>query len=364
MRVLVASQEFKGSLGAVEACEAIARGIGAARPDWSIDLLPLSDGGPGFLDALSGAVAIDIREARVRDALGRPRMGRYGLAAGGEEAFIEAAEANGLSRIAPGERDALAATSAGVGNLIAAATAHGPRRVTVGVGGSATSDGGAGMAAALGARLLDRRGRVLGAGVRPLLELDRIEWDARRSRDTTFVVAADVQNPLVGRDGAAAVYGPQKGAGPAAVAIIEAALARYAAVLLRDLGADVAALPGAGAAGGLAAGLIAFLGARLVSGFDVVATATGLEGRAAAADFVATGEGSYDAQSAAGKGPARVVALARALGRRWVLFAGRTPAKGDGIVALSDIEPDEVRSMARAAELLAEAARRWALQVA
>ena len=173
MRVLVASQEFKGSLSAEEACDAIAAGIRAAVPGWDIDLVPLSDGGPGFIDALRRAVRCDTGAATVHDALGRPVLARYLVTRDDGHVIIEAAQANGLFHIAPGERDALRADTRGVGELIAAAAPQGAKRVIIGVGGSATSDGGAGMAVALGARLLDDAGQPIGPGVPPLLRLDR-----------------------------------------------------------------------------------------------------------------------------------------------------------------------------------------------
>lgn len=360
MRALVASQEFKGSLSAAEACEAIAAGLKAAAPDWQVDLVPLSDGGPGFIDALRRAIRCDIGAVAVHDALGRPVLARYLVTGGAGDVIIEAAQANGLVHIEPGERDALRADTRGVGELIAAAVTPGTRRLIVGVGGSATSDGGAGMAMALGARLLDRAGHSIGDGVQPLLSLDRIEWERGRFSGLDVVVAADVRNPLVGPDGAAAVYGPQKGAGPAQVRVIDRALRVYAKVVARDLGVEIAAMPGTGAAGGLAGGLVAFFGATIVSGFDVVASATGLRERLAAADVVITGEGRFDAQSLQGKGPARLRALALEEGREACIFAGQATAREPGVFVLSDLEPDPAKSMAQASSLLRETARRWA----
>jgi glycerate kinase len=360
VRVLIAPQEFKGSLSADEAAAAIASGIRDARPEWELDVLPLADGGPGFLDALRKAVRADTGGLVVHDALGRPLVGRYLTIRKTNTAVVEAAQANGLSHLRPEERDPLNADSRGVGELIEAAMASRPPKLIIGVGGSATSDGGAGMATALGARLTDSAGNPLRPGAAALADLARIDWRRPAAfNGVEVIVAADVTNPLVGPNGAAAIYGPQKGATPEQVDIIEAALVRYAAVVKRSLGVDIADLPGAGAAGGLAGGLVAFLGARIVSGFEVVADATDLRSRLAAADIVVTGEGSFDSQSLQGKGPGRLLELARGAGKQMAIFAGRS---GDpGVVTLTHIEPDLARAMAEAPALLREAARRWAM---
>jgi glycerate kinase len=359
MRVLIAPQEFKGSLSADEAATAIRQGVRKARPGWQLDVLPMSDGGPGFIDALRRAVKADTAAAIVQDALGRRVLARYITLRGTRTAVIEAALANGLMHIAPEERDALRADTYGVGQVIVDALEGEPERLIIGVGGSATTDGGAGMARALGARFLDEAGRELRPGGGALQQLARIDWSPPTAlAGVEVIVASDVTNPLVGPDGAAAVYAPQKGASPEQVEMLEAALLRYAAVVRRSLGVDVATLPGGGAAGGLAAGLVAFLGARIVSGFDVVAEATGLRQRLAAADIMITGEGSYDAQSAQGKVTGRLQALSRDAGKACVVFAGRSAA--DGVWTLQSREPDPQKSMAGAAKLLEMLAREWA----
>lgn len=362
MNVLVAPQEFKGSLSADEAALAIAEGLRAARPEWSLDLLPLSDGGPGFITAMRTALGGDVRAAVTHDALGRKVVGRYLWLGGRETVIVEAAQANGLFHIARDERDALGADTAGVGELILAAADDVPKTLVVGVGGSATTDGGAGMARALGARLLDADGHELAPGGAELLRLDRIEWQCPPSLGSIgeVVVASDVTNPLTGPAGAAHVYGPQKGATPDDVAVLDRALVRYAGVLRRDLGVDVEGMPGAGAAGGLAAGLVAFLAARIVSGFDVVAQATGLERRLAAADRVITGEGSFDQQSRQGKTTGRLLGLAAERGRPITVFAGHASTQAPELHTLAELEPDQTRAMAEAAPLLTELARRWA----
>jgi glycerate kinase len=353
VRALVAPQEFKGSLTAVEAVAAIARGIREARPSWEVDELPLSDGGPGFLDALHAAIGGRRMEVATRDALGRARTGSWLLDSDGT-AFVEAAQANALVYLSPAERAPLTAGSFGVGEILRAALGTSPAHVVVGVGGSASSDGGAGMAQALGARLLDRRDLEIGSGGGVLTDLDRIEWS--RPVLPPIDVATDVTNPLLGPDGAAAVFGPQKGATPGDVAKLELAFARFAEVVERDLGIDVRTLPGGGAAGGLAAGLVALLGARIVSGFDVVAGACRFAERLAAADVVVTGEGSFDVQSGRGKTTGRVIAAAEAAGKRWIVFAGRAEGRAANVYELStEVRPgeDSVRDAAAVLERLA-----------
>jgi len=364
-RVLVAPQEFKGSATAGEAAEAIAAGIRRSLPSAEIDCCPLSDGGPGFLAVLQAARGGRPVPATVHDPLGRQREASFLMLEDGT-AVIEAAQANGLALVRPEERDPLRADTAGVGELIARALEERPRRIFIGVGGSATNDGGAGMARALGARLWDGAGRPLGPGAAPLAAVARIDWEPPAAlAGVDVVVAADVRNPLLGPDGATAVYAPQKGAGPAELDVLEAALTRWAAAVRRSLGFDMAAVPGGGAAGGLAAGLAAFLGARIVSGFELVAEPVGLAARMAASDAVATGEGRFDRQSLQGKVTGEVIRRAQQLGKPTVLFAGSV--EGDAraataaeLVALSLVEPDVQQRMARVRELLEEAAARWA----
>jgi glycerate 2-kinase len=361
MRVLVAPQEFKGSLAADEAAASIAAGIRRARRGWTIDPLPMSDGGPGFLDALRQAVRADTRAIIVHDALGRKVLGRYIILRGTNTAVVEAAQANGLMHLLEHELDPLHADSAGVGELISAALAEQPARLVVGVGGSATTDGGAGMARALGASFTDMAGRVLPPGGAALANLARIDWRPPEALEgVPVVVASDVTNPLLGPNGAAAVYGPQKGASPDQVDALEAALLRYAAVVRRSLGVDIATLPGGGAAGGLAAGLVAFLHATVESGFDIVAEATGLRERIAQADLVVTGEGSFDSQSAQGKTTGRLIDLAEEAGTPWIVLAGRADGPSDRVHSLLELEPDPGRAMAAATELLAALSERWA----
>lgn len=361
MRVLIAPQEFKGSLSADEAATAIRSGLRRARPAWTFDFLPLSDGGPGFLEALRKAAKSDTSATVVHDALGRPVLGRWVTLRESGDVLIEAAQANGLFHLRTNEMDPLYADTAGVGELIAEAASGAPPRIVVGVGGSATTDGGSGMARALGAVFLDEAGNALPTGGAPLAQLARIDWQRPAWLDATeVIVASDVTNPLIGPNGAAAVYSPQKGATPGQAELLEAAMVRYAAVLKRSLGVDVAALPGGGAAGGLGAGLVAFLGARIVSGFEVVAEATSLRRRIERCDRVVTGEGSFDAQSRLGKVSGRVIAMAEELGKPWTVFAGRSDGVDERVRTIAEIEPDSSRAMADGERLLADLAAVWA----
>lgn len=363
MRVLIAPQEFKGSLSADEAALAIRRGMRHAHPEWTFDVLPMSDGGPGFLDALRKAVKADTAATVVHDALGRPVLGRWIRIRETGEIVIEAAQANGLFHLRTHELDPLYADTAGVGELIMQAAMDEPSRIIVGVGGSATTDGGAGMARALGARFHDEAGNLLPPGGAPLAGLARIDWQPPGwLGQFEILVATDVTNPLLGPNGAAAIYAPQKGADTAQVEVLEAALTRYAAVLKRSLGVDVSTIPGGGAAGGLAAGLVAFLGAHIESGFDLVAHTTHLRQRMARCDLVVTGEGSFDSQSLQGKVTGRILQMAAELGTAAVTFAGRTESSADNVRTLLEIESDASKALAHAGPLLKRLAATWAAE--
>ena len=332
MRVLIAPQEFKGSLNAAEAAAAIGAGIRAVHPEWTLDLLPMADGGPGFIEGMRVFGKNDMAAVAVQDPIGRTVLARYLVQRQPHLAILEAAQANGLLHLQDDERDPLYADTFGVGEILAAAASGRPPRIIIGVGGSATTDGGAGMARALGARFYGDDGREIERGGAPLAGLARIEWQRPPAfAGIEVLVATDVTNPLLGAQGAAAVYGPQKGASPAQVDILEAALVRYAMVVRRSLGIDIAAIAGGGAAGGLAAGLVAFLAASLESGFDAVAAVQGLAARLQAADLVITGEGSFDTQSVQGKTTGRIIDMTGAAGKRCVVFAGRAEALSENV---------------------------------
>jgi glycerate kinase len=318
MRVLIAPDKFRGTMTAERAALAIEIGWLRARPDDIVMRIPMADGGEGTLDALLAASNGRRLMTRVTGPLGDPVDAPFGVLPGpdGPVAVVEMSRASGIGLLGPNRRDPTRATTRGTGELIRAALGQAPTRVVVGVGGSATTDGGAGMAQALGARLLDARGREIGAGGAALLDLQRV--DARGldpgSRGVRFLVAADVDNPLVGPSGAAHVFAPQKGAAHDDVILLDRALSHYAAILERDLGVQVRDLPGAGAAGGLAAGLVAFLGAHLRPGVEIVMDALRVPERVLSCDLVITGEGKLDASSLGGKTVAGIARVAREAG--------------------------------------------------
>ena len=335
MRVLVAPDKFRGTLTAQEAAAAVAGGWRRARPDDDLDVVPLADGGEGTLEALVAALSGETRSVAVTGPLGEQVEAPFGLAPShdGIVGVVEMARASGLQLVPESRRDPKRTTTRGTGELILAACRSGATQVVVCIGGSATNDGGAGMAQALGVRLLDSQGRDLPAGGAALQELDRIDATglANEVRKVSFVVASDVDNPLVGPAGASAVYGPQKGATPEDVALLDRALAHYAEVVRRDVGMDVADVPGAGAAGGLGAGLMAFLRAELRPGVQVVMDAVRFRDRAGGANLIITGEGKLDAQSLRGKTPAGVIAVARELGVRVVVVCGQAEVVPPGV---------------------------------
>ncbi|MDG3004181.1 glycerate kinase [Paludisphaera mucosa] len=366
MRIVIAPDKFKGSLTAAEAARAIARGVHAADPKADVVAAPMADGGEGIVEALVAATDGSFREIRVTGPMGEPIAARYGLLGDGRTAVVEMAKAAGLVLVPKDRRDPLRATTRGVGELILAAAGTGVHRLIVGIGGSATNDGGAGLAQALGYRLIDAQGREIGPGGGPLADLDRIERDgaARALTGVEIAVACDVTNPLCGPSGASAVYGPQKGATPAMVEQLDRNLARLAEAIERDLGVAVAEIPGAGAAGGLGAGLVAFAGGRLEPGIDLVIEAVGLADKLRGADLCLTGEGSLDAQSAFGKTAVGVARLARSLGVPTFALVGSIGEGAEqclaqGLDAYFPICPGPMSlddAMARAPDLLARAA--------
>ena len=337
MNVVVAPNAFKGTLSASEAARAIAEGVRECFPDAEIVQIPVADGGDGTVEALVSANHGEYRTADVEGPLGDPVAARYGLIDGGATAVVELATASGLSLVAAERRDPRRATTFGFGQLLEAARGQGVTRVLAGIGGSATNDGGAGIGQALGYRLVDAAGDDLPRGGAALARLDKIDPSGFRAAAWARVqvkVATDVRNTLLGAEGATAVYGPQKGADSQAVGELDAALARFAEVVERDLGKKVADIPGAGAAGGAGAGLVAFLGAELVSGAPLVVEAAGLDAALIGADLVITGEGRVDEQTAFGKAPGEVARRARAAGVPVLLLAG---SKGTGWEALNGL---------------------------
>ncbi len=341
MKVVIAPNAFKGTLTAPQAAAAIARGVREVFPDAEIVEVPVADGGDGTVEALVSAQQGEYRTVRVEGPLGDPVEARYGLIDSGHTAVVEMATASGLALISDNRRDPRRASTYGFGQLLEAARAEGVHQIIAGIGGSATNDGGAGMAEALGYRFLAPSGREIEAGGGGLEMLDRIDASGFNPawRTVAVRVACDVTNPLTGPNGATFVYGPQKGADPQTVKALDRALEHFAEMIRRDLGKDVAEIPGAGAAGGTGAGLVAFLDATLEPGAPLVVDATGFNSALAGADLVITGEGRVDEQTAYGKAPGEVARRAHAAGVPVLLLAG---AKGDGWEALRALGVDSV----------------------
>jgi len=370
--IVVAPDKFKGSLTAAEAAAALARGLRRRLPGVRVLEHPIADGGEGSLEMV---LAHGFRAVRceVHGPTGEPVEATYALA--GEDAFVEMAAAAGLGRLpggVPDDRTARTASTYGVGELIRSALDRGARRIVLAVGGSATTDGGAGMAAALGARLWTPSGPLRPEGGAGLLEVERLDLDGLDGRlaDASVVVACDVDNPLTGPSGAAAVYAPQKGATAVTVALLDRALGRWADVVATATGRDLRNLPGAGAAGGLGFGAASLLGAEVRSGIDTLLDLSGFARTIAGADLVIVGEGSLDEQSLRGKGPIGVAAAAARSGVRVVAVAGRSTVAVeqardfgiDAVHALSELEPDAELSMRHAADLLEATAERIAAE--
>jgi len=350
----------------MEAARAIARGVSAAAPDAETVLAPVADGGDGTMQALVDGTGGQAFTSTVTGPLGQPLEAQWGVMGDGRTAVIEMALASGLALVPQRRRNPQATTTFGTGQILGEALDRGFTRIIVGLGGSATNDGGAGMATALGARFLDAAGNPLDAGGSALARLARIEADGLHPglAGASVIAATDVTNPLCGPDGASAVFGPQKGATPDMVQELDAALANYARVVARDLGRDVSEVPGAGAAGGLGAGLMAFTGATLQSGIDMVCEVLGFDSLLQGADLVITGEGRADHSTIFNKAPAGVARHAQAHGVPTVLLAGwlgpgYEELYGHGLAAVVSIADRPMTfevSLSRTAELLEAAA--------
>lgn len=343
-RWLVAPQEFKGTLTATEAATALSEGLRQGAPEVELDVAPLADGGPGTVDALLTGLGGERVTLTVSGPLGAPVRATYGLLDSGRTAVIEMAAASGLSLLSPAERDPRRTSTRGTGELMRAALERGCERLILGLGGSATNDGGVGALSALGVRFLDAQGTPLPPGGAALHQLARVDTRGRHPAlaRVELLVATDVTSPLLGPEGASSVFGPQKGADVATVAKLESALARLA----ERVAPGLVQAPGVGAAGGLGFGLVALAGGQLVSGYALVARTLRLSERLARADVVLTGEGRFDRQTALGKGPGALAHEARALGRPTVMFAGSvTPdatsagSPFDEVVEVSTLAP-------------------------
>jgi glycerate 2-kinase len=387
MRILIAPDKFKGTLSAREVAENIAAGLREVLPEAKIDIVPMADGGEGTAEVISEALSGSWLKCKAHDPLGREIEARYGWIdppsprlRRDKLAVMEMSEAAGMRRLSANELDPLRANTFGVGEMILDAARRGAQEIIVGLGGSATNDGGFGMARALGFRFLSGE-KALSGAVSELQKLTRIEipvaagvspakslesQPARLPPQLKIIAAVDVRNPLLGDNGATRVFGPQKGASEDTIDMLERALTTLADVVAKEFGFDYRDEPGAGAAGGLGFGLMSFCGARIRPGFDVVAGSIGFESKMKDVDLVITGEGSLDRQTLEGKTPAGVACLARKLGKPVFAIVGRATDDRqvreifDGVYQNTRPGMSEKENMAHAAELLRENARELA----
>lgn len=334
MRIVIAPDSYKECLTAPQVAQALAQGAARACPDAQLVLVPMADGGQGTVDALVAATKGTVQESAVTGPLGEQVRARWGRLGDGKTAVIEMAAAAGLAQVPLDRRDPRITTTRGVGELMIAAFDGGADHLIVAIGGSATNDGGAGMAQSLGYRLVNAAGRDIGPGGGGLAALARIEPPGETTLKGVIIdVACDVTNPFIGPTGASAVFGPQKGATPAMVAELDANLARFAEIIRRDLGAEIRDIPGAGAAGGLGGGLVAFANGRLRRGIELVSEAVALREKLEGADLCLTGEGMVDATSAFGKTAVGVATIAKRLGIPTIAIGG---AIGKGASQVND----------------------------
>lgn len=354
MKIVIAPDSFKESLSALEVAEAIEAGFKQIFPEACYVKLPMADGGEGTVRALVDATAGRIVPVTVTGPLGHPVAGFFGVLGDGHTAVIEMAAASGLQWVAPTQRNPLLTTSYGMGELIVAALDLGVSELIVGIGGSATNDGGAGMIQALGGRLLKADGREIGRGGAALGELERIDLSRLDPRlaSVRILVACDVDNPLCGVQGASAIFGPQKGATPQMVQLLDAALAHYGSAIEMLIGRPVLNVSGAGAGGGIGAALVGLLGAELKPGVDIVMTALDLASVVADADLVVTGEGRLDGQTLHGKTPIGVARCAKRFGKPVIAIAG---SLGEGCDAVYGQGIDAIFATLPRAMTLAEA---------
>lgn len=373
MKIIIAPDSFKGSLTASQVADAIERGFKRIFSNAHYQKVPMADGGEGTVQSLVDATGGQILIQSVTDPLGNKIEAKYGILGDGKTAVIEMAAASGLPLVPKEKRNPMVTTTYGTGELIKAALDKGCKKVIIGIGGSATNDGGGGMAQALGAKLLDAKGKRIsfgGNGLAHLTKIDVSELDPR-VKQTEVIVACDVDNPLTGERGAARIYGPQKGATPDMVELLNKYLERYAEIVKRDLKKDVKEVPGAGAAGGLGAGLIAFLNAKLRRGIEIVIEASKLDEKLKNADLVITGEGEVNHQTVFGKTPIGVAKLSKQYGISTIAIAGGISPGAEGVYeagidAIISIAPGPIsleEAMNRAEELVASAAERAARMI-
>ncbi|PXV63405.1 glycerate kinase [Halanaerobium congolense] len=335
MRILVAPDSFKGSLTAMEAAKNIKKGINSYDSKIDVELLPMADGGEGTVQSLVDATNGEIIEKEVNGPLGNKVKAFYGLLGDQKTAVIEMAAASGLPLVPEGKKNPLKTTTYGTGELIASALDAGAQKIIIGIGGSATNDAGVGMAQALGAEILDAEGQQIDFGGGNLDKIEKINLDKLDSRlqDVEVVVACDVDNPLYGKNGAAYVYAPQKGADPEMVKILDQNLRHFNQIAIKELNKDINKIPGAGAAGGLGAGLVAFLDAELKAGVDIVLDIIDFESYLKDVDLVITGEGMLDGQSIYGKTP---VGVSRSAAKKDIPVIAIAGTLGEGVEKILD----------------------------
>ncbi len=335
MKVVITPDSYKGCLSALEVAKAMERGVLSVFPSAEVRKIPIADGGEGTVAALVTATNGQLRQTEVTDPLGNKIIAHWGVLGDGRTAVIEMAAASGLPLVPKEKRDPRVTTTYGTGELIKAALADGLAKIIIGIGGSATNDGGTGMARALGVRFLDAAGQEVAAGGGSLAEICQIDTTGLdpRLKNTEIVVACDVDNPLCGTRGASAVFGPQKGATPEMVQQLDAGLAKYASCARQATGRDVAEKAGAGAAGGLGAGLMFFTPAQLKPGVEIVLDAVGFSDIVRDADFVITGEGRTDFQTAFGKAPVGVAKVAKTHGAPVFCISGGLGEGADDVLA-------------------------------
>lgn len=367
MKFVIAPDSFKGSLTAKEAATAMATGIKRVYPDAEQTLVPMADGGEGTVQSLVDATNGQLLIKTVHGPLNQPVQAHYGLLGNSNTAVIEMAEASGIGYVTEETKNPLIATTYGTGELILDAVSHGVDQIIIGIGGSATNDGGAGMAQALGVKLLNDAGEQVGLGGGALGEVAHVDVSGvdRRVKEVKVLIASDVTNPLTGPEGASAVFGPQKGATPEMVKLLDDNLHHYAAVIKADLGRDLEEKPGSGAAGGLGTGLLAFTNATMQKGIELVVEYSQLEEQAAGADYVLTGEGSIDFQTKFGKTPygvakttKRVAPQAPVIGIAGHLGKGVAELADEGVIDVVFASPSGAKSLEQA---IADAAQDVAL---
>ncbi len=375
MKILVAPDKFKGSLGAREVAANIAAGLREVLPESKIDIVPMADGGEGTAEVVCDSLGGKWVKCGAHDPIGRQIEARYAYIDNRKLAVMEMSEAAGMRRLSESERDPLRANTFGVGEMILAAANRGAREIVIGLGGSVTNDGGVGMARALGFRFFGEHPPSPGSGAageqeyeQELSRIVKLEWIEKPKNLALpkMVAAVDVRNPLLGENGATRVFGPQKGATSEEIDMLERALTKFADVVSKDLGVDYRDEAGAGAAGGLGFGLMSFCGAVIRPGFDVIAESVGLESKMKDVDVVITGEGSLDRQTLEGKTPAGVAQLARKFGKRIFAIVGRASEDRqvrelfDEVYVTTQPGMSEKESIAHAAALLRERARELA----